>query len=275
MAMLMFITIFEISNLGSLVSQNGPMPKNLYTDFLTSKKELSKRFAVLIDPDKMENSKLDKTISNALESGIDYFFIGGSLVVEDNLDYVLETIKDSTSIPTILFPGNTYQINERADAIFFLSVISGRNPELLIGQHVLVAPMLKKMDLEVIPTGYMIIDGGRPTTVSYMSNTLPIPNDRDDIAVCAAMAGEMMGLKMLYMDAGSGAKISITESMIEAVNQSVSIPIIAGGGITTPEKAAAICKAGADVIVVGNAIEKDPVVTSEIAHAIHSVEPVQ
>jgi putative glycerol-1-phosphate prenyltransferase len=148
-------------------------------------------------------------------------------------------------------------------------MISSRNPELLIGAHVVSAPMVKASGLEVISTGYMVVDGGVPTTVSYMSNSSPLPNDKDDIAVCTALAGEMQGKQVLYMDAGSGARIPISERMIKSVSMHTSIPLIVGGGITDPEKAYLNCQAGADVIVVGNAIEKDSNLIKEMADAIH------
>jgi phosphoglycerol geranylgeranyltransferase len=150
-------------------------------------------------------------------------------------------------------------------------LISGRNPELLIGQHVISAPFVKKSGLEIMPTGYMVVDGGAPTTVSYISNATPIPADKNEIAMCTAMAGEMLGMKLIYMDAGSGAKRAITEHMIEKVAKHIEIPLIVGGGITEPEKAYLNCKAGADVIVVGNAIEKDVSLIKEISNAVHSV----
>ena len=182
---------------------------------------------------------------------------------------VITVIKANCTIPVILFPGSTLQINEKADALFFLSLISGRNAELLIGQHVTVAPYLKNSSLQILPTGYMLIDGGAPTTVSYISNTLPIPANKPDIAICTALAGQMLGLQLIYMDAGSGAKNPISEKMIHAVSSQISIPLIVGGGITTPEKAAANCLAGADIIVVGNAIEKDPALILSVSNAIH------
>jgi putative glycerol-1-phosphate prenyltransferase len=154
-------------------------------------------------------------------------------------------------------------------------LISGRNPELLIGQHVISAPFVKKSGLEIMPTGYMVIDGGAPTTVSYISNATPIPADKNDIAMCTAMAGEMLGMKLIYMDAGSGAKRPISESMIQSVASQVELPIIIGGGITEPEKAYLNCKAGADVIVVGNAIEKDASLIKEMSAAVHSDSKVR
>jgi putative glycerol-1-phosphate prenyltransferase len=162
------------------------------------------------------------------------------------------------------------QISGYADAILFLSLISGRNPDLLIGNQVLAAPLLKSGNLEVISTGYILVDPGHPTSVSYMSNTLPIPYDKPDIAVCTAMAGELIGMKLIYMDAGSGARSPISKTMIEAVSKSVALPLIVGGGIRSPEKAMELCLAGADVIVVGNAIEKDPALLNELADAVHS-----
>ncbi|HRF19913.1 MAG TPA: geranylgeranylglyceryl/heptaprenylglyceryl phosphate synthase, partial [Chitinophagaceae bacterium] len=145
------------------------------------------------------------------------------------------------------------------------------NPELLIGQHVVSAPFVKQSGLEIMPTGYIVIDGGAPTTVSYISNAAPVPADKNEIAMCTAMAGEMLGMKLIYMDAGSGAKRPITESMIKAVADSIEAPLIIGGGIITPEKAYLNCKAGADVIVVGNAIEKDASLIKEMSDAVHSV----
>jgi putative glycerol-1-phosphate prenyltransferase len=171
----------------------------------------------------------------------------------------------------ILFPGSPSQISRYADALLYLSLISGRNADLLIGQHVISAPFVKKSGLEIISTGYMVIDGGAPTTVSYISNASPIPADKADIALCTAMAGEMLGMKTIYMDSGSGAKKAISEEMISAVAASIDIPLIVGGGIRDAEKAYLNCKAGADVIVIGNAIEKDPSLIKEMAAAIHSV----
>ncbi|MBC8173742.1 MAG: geranylgeranylglyceryl/heptaprenylglyceryl phosphate synthase, partial [Chitinophagales bacterium] len=167
--------------------------------------------------------------------------------------------------------GSIQQVNPHADALLFLSLISGRNPELLIGNHVLAAPYVKKSGIEAISTGYILIDGGAPTTVSYISNTTPIPHDKTEIAVCTAMAGELLGMQLIYMDAGSGAKRSISPAMITSVKKNITLPLVIGGGIRTPETAYALSHAGADVIVVGNAIEKDASLIKEISFAIHSV----
>ncbi len=226
---------------------------------------------VLIDPDKVNDSSLESTIALAAEARVDYFFVGGSLVVSSYLDECVQLIKKSCTIPVILFPGSPGQLSRYADALLYLSLISGRNPELLIGQHVISAPMVKKSGLEIMPTGYMVVDGGAPTTVSYISNASPIPANKEEIAVCTAMAGEMLGMKLIYMDAGSGAQKPISEHMIGAVSRSIEVPLIVGGGITDPEKAYLNCRHGADVIVVGNAIEKDPSLIREVAAAVHSV----
>ncbi|MGI8637783.1 MAG: geranylgeranylglyceryl/heptaprenylglyceryl phosphate synthase, partial [Segetibacter sp.] len=191
--------------------------------------------------------------------------------ISNNLDECIQQIKSSCNIPVVLFPGSPAQISKYADALLYLSLVSGRNAELLIGQHVVSAPFVKKSGLEIMPTGYMVIDGGAPTTVSYISNATPIPSDKNEIALCTAMASEMLGMKLIYMDAGSGAKRSITESMISMVSANIEVPLIVGGGIADPEKAYRNCKAGADVIVIGNAIEKDPLLIKEMATAVHSL----
>jgi len=178
-------------------------------------------------------------------------------------------VKKETDIPVILFPGSPSQVSRYADALLYLSLISGRNPELLIGQHVISAPIVRQSGLEIMSTGYMVIDGGAPTTVSYISNASPIPHDKNEIAVCTAMAGEMLGMKLIYMDAGSGARRPISEAMISAVASHIDIPLVIGGGISSPEKAYLNCKAGADVIVVGNAIEKEISLLREMSDAVH------
>lgn len=245
------------------------MKHRLYDIFIERKKKAQKSFAVLIDPDMVSKPYLDRLIALSIEARVDYFLVGGSLVVCSNLDEWVQYIKSRCSIPLILFPGSPSQVSKHADALLYLSLISGRNPELLIGQHVISAPAVKASGLEIMPTGYMVIDGGAPTTVSYISNASPIPADKNDIALCTAMAGEMLGMKLIYMDAGSGARRPISESMIEKVSSHIEVPLIIGGGIIEPEKAFRNCQAGADVIVVGNAIEKDPQLIKEIAAAIH------
>lgn len=247
------------------------MTNRIYQSLLERKAKGQKSFAVLIDPDKVTVEKIDELTSLAISAGVDYLLVGGSLVISNRLDEVVQQIKNNCDIPVILFPGSPSQLTRYADALLYLSLISGRNPELLIGQHVISAPFVKQSGLEIMSTGYMVIDGGAPTTVSYISNATPIPADKNEIAMCTAMAGEMLGMKLIYMDSGSGAKRPITESMIESVARIIEVPLVIGGGITDPEKAYRNCKAGADVIVIGNAIEKDASLIREMSTAIHSV----
>ena len=251
------------------------MNNAIYHKITEKKAQKRKSFVVLIDPDKTSLKNADTLLQQCASAKVDFLFVGGSLVVSDHIDELLQHIKRESNIPVILFPGSPSQVSSYADALLYLSLISGRNPELLIGQHVISAPLVKKSGLEVISTGYMVIDGGAPTTVSYISNASPIPADKSEIAVCTAMAGEMLGMKLIYMDAGSGAKTPITEAMISSVSAKISIPLIIGGGITDPEKAYRNCKAGADLIVVGNAIEKDPKLIQEISAAIHASQTAQ
>lgn len=250
------------------------MVNRIYNSLVERKQQGKKSFAVLIDPDKVNDDKMGHLIKLALEARVDYFLVGGSLVISNYLDECVQFIKKSCNIPVILFPGSPSQVSKYADALLYLSLISGRNPELLIGQHVVSAPVVKQSRLEIMSTGYMVIDGGAPTTVSYISNATPLPADKNEIAMCTAMAGEMLGMSLIYMDAGSGAKRPITESMIEKVAGTIEVPLIIGGGITEPEKAYLNCKAGADVIVVGNAIEKDESLIKEMAAAVHSVPSI-
>ena len=209
-------------------------------DSLMEKSKLGKKsIAVLIDPDKIEDSNRLRYLINLVnENCVDYFLVGGSLVTSTNLSEVIAQIKGSVAIPVLIFPGSSIQIDPGADAILFLSLISGRNPDLLIGQHVIAAPILKNTNLEIIPTGYLLINSGKTTSVAYISNTTPIPDDKYSLAACTAMAGEMLGLKLMYLDAGSGAEKEVGPRMISTVRKSISAPLVVGGGIDTPRKAA-------------------------------------
>ena len=244
---------------------------SIYNKIISDKKANKKSFALLIDPDKQNLTQLLTIINKAEKAKVDYFFVGGSLLTYDSLDTCLKTIKNNSTIPVVLFPGNAMQVNDKADGILFLSLISGRNAEMLIGKQVITAPILKQSSLEVLPTGYILVDSGRPTTASYMSNTTPIPADKDTVSACTAMAGEMLGLKLIFMDGGSGAENPISEQMIATVSESIDAPLIIGGGINCGEKALENCKAGADIIVVGNAIEKNEDLITEISSAIHQL----
>jgi len=246
------------------------MMGKVYNNIVESKSQKKKSFALLVDPDKTSLAKADQLIEHCISKSVDLIFVGGSLMVSNHMEDLVQHFKKECDIPVLLFPGSPSQVTPYADALLYLSLISGRNPELLIGQHVISAPTVKKSGLEVISTGYMLIDGGAPTTVSYISNTIPLPADKNEIAFCTAWAGEMLGMKLIYMDAGSGARNAIPESMVSAVAQRIEIPLIIGGGIRTGEKAYNICKAGADIIVVGNAIEKEPALIQEISEAVHA-----
>ncbi len=230
-----------------------------------------KSIAVLVDPDKADDpARLRHLIDLANENCIDFFFVGGSLITRSNLPQVIQTIKENMSIPVVLFPGSSQQIDPAADAILFLSLISGRNPDLLIGQHVQAAPLLRTYRMEVLPTGYMLINSGKLSSVAYISNTLPIPDDKYDLAACTALAGEMLGLKLIYLDAGSGAERAISPRMIAAVRKTIQLPLIVGGGINSSDKAQAALEAGADMIVIGNALEKEPDLLTEISERVYA-----
>jgi phosphoglycerol geranylgeranyltransferase len=247
------------------------MKQSIYESMLAKKKKGQRSIAVLIDPDNVNAARIDELTGLAISAGVDYLLVGGSLVISNHLDEVVQHIRRNCTIPVILFPGTPSQVSRYADGLLYLSLISGRNPELLIGQHVISAPAVRQSGLEIISTGYMVIDGGAPTTVSYISNATPIPADKNEIALCTAMAGEMLGMKLIYMDAGSGARHPIREEMIACVASHIDIPLVVGGGIRDPEKAYRNCKAGANMIVVGNAIEKDASLIREMAAAVHSL----
>lgn len=223
-----------------------------------AKQARKKQVAVLIDPDNQSAEDLKSLVTQADAAGVAFFFVGGSLLVTDELETTLRAVKSWTNKPVLIFPGSPMQVNDQADAILLLSLISGRNPEMLIGHHVLAAPLLKRSQLEIIPTGYMLIDGGKQTTASFMSGTTPIPANKPDIAMATAMAGEMLGLKIIYMDAGSGAENPVQPEVIKWVSRSIEAPIIVGGGITTRAALESALSSGADVVVVGNVLERDP-----------------
>ena len=225
-----------------------------------------KLFTLLIDPDQHTTESLTNLSKNADESGVDLIFVGGSLLNND-IDKSFDLIKKNTNIPTLLFPGSLLQITNKADGILLLSLISVRNPDLLIGNHVIASARIKRSNLEVLPTGYILIEGGKSTSVEYMSNTKPIPAEKIDIAIATAMAGEMLGLKYIYLEAGSGAKTSINIKIIKGVKENINIPLIVGGGIKTPNDVKSAVHAGADIIVVGNAIEQNPEILPKLVKA--------
>ncbi|MBP6389817.1 MAG: geranylgeranylglyceryl/heptaprenylglyceryl phosphate synthase [Flavobacteriales bacterium] len=229
-----------------------------------------KLLAVLIDPDfGQDEALLERTVQNACMAKADLIFVGGSLLTSAAFDRCVRLVKQWSDRPVVLFPGSPAQLSAHADAVLFLSLISGRNPELLIGHHVTAGPTVRALGLEAIPTGYMLVDGGKPSTVSYVSQTIPIPHDKPGIAAATAIAGELLGLRTIYMDTGSGALRTVSPEMIAAVRASVQAPIIIGGGIRDGATARELCEAGADVLVMGTAFEQDPELIFAMSEAVH------
>jgi geranylgeranylglyceryl phosphate synthase family protein len=216
-----------------------------------------KSIALLLDPDKAKGDSLNYILRIAEENHTDYILTGGSLTF-NSIDNLINAVREQCSIPVILFPGNLLQLTHKADKILLLSLISGRNPELLIGNHVLAAPYLKDVREKLIPVGYMLVNSGNKTSVEYISQTDSIPADKPDIAVATAMAGEMLGLRMIYLEAGSGATNPVPVGLVKAVRENVTIPLAVGGGINNGKEIEAIFNAGADLIILGNGCEKNP-----------------
>jgi len=250
------------------------MTRNIYEKLIESKRLGGKQFAILIDPDKAERDSLLHLTDLAESVDVDFIFIGGSTLLRDNISECVSTVKSNCSIPIVLFPGSNKQIDANADALLLLSLISGRNAEWLINQHVEAAFHIKQSGLEVIPTGYILIDGGRETSVTYVSQTRPIPSNQTEIAAATALAGQQLGLKLIYMDAGSGALKPVSSKMIKAVKAEIDLPLIVGGGIDSEAKARKACEAGADLIVVGNALEKEPTLLHKLATVVHGFAEV-
>lgn len=247
----------------------------VFQKLLAARKEKGAGFLLLVDPDKYAIADLLRLVELATSCGADAILIGGSVMLSHRLDDYIQQIKLVTTLPVILFPGSVMQVSREADAILFLSLVSGRNPELLIGGHVVVSPVIKAYNLEAISTAYMLVESGRQTSASFISNTMPLPRHKPDIAAVHALAAEYMGMKTVYLEAGSGADQSVPEEMIAAVRKTVEMPIIVGGGIRTPTEAYAKVKAGADFVVVGNAFEarRDEHYLREMIDAVHTKLP--
>jgi len=227
---------------------------------------------ILIDPDKIGDADLPAFVRTATEAGADGFLVGGSLMMTNEFEQTLGIVKRNTTLPVLIFPGSLFQVSSLADAILFLVLISGRNPEHLIGNQVLAAPIIRNMGLEAVSTGYMLVDTGKMTSAEFMSNTKPIPAHKPDIAVAHALAAEIIGMKCLYLDAGSGADAPVPEAMIRAIAGRCGLPLFVGGGIRTPEDAAARVRAGASFVVTGTVLEErgEPRTIRAFAQAIHS-----
>ncbi len=231
--------------------------KNLYSQIIKAKTNNQKLLAILLDPDKLVLENLDLLISKINQSPASHIFIGGSLVTTTIIDELIVKIKQNCNLPIVLFPGNPSQISDKADAILFLSLISGRNPDFLIEHQVKAAPILKQTQLEIISTGYILIESGNETAVERISKTKPLDRNNLDLALATAQAGEMLGNKLIYLEAGSGAKQVVPLEMIELVSQNIEIPLLVGGGIVDLQGIQNAYHAGADLVIIGTAFEND------------------
>ena len=230
---------------------------NIYTYLLKTIEQKGAAYLILLDPDKLHSDKLESFISKCNKADVDGFLIGGSLMLNDDFEGFIKHVKNLTQLPLIIFPGAINQVSAFADAILFLSVVSGRNPEHLIGKHVLSAPIIRQKKLEPISTGYILIESGTPTTAQYMSGSMPIPRDKPEIAAATALASEYLGMKLVYLEAGSGAHQTVPNEMVKAVSSVCSIPVIVGGGINSPITAKEKVDNGAKIIVTGNFFENE------------------
>lgn len=229
----------------------------IYNHLLNTIKEKGAAYLVLLDPDKLPEDKLGVFLKHCEKSGVDGFLVGGSLMVNGDFESFVEKVKINTNLPSIIFPGSITQISSFADAILFLSVVSGRNPEHLIGKHVLAAPSIKKSGIEPISTAYILVESGSTTTAVYMSGSLPVPRNKPEIAAATALASEYLGMKLIYLEAGSGADNSVPNEMVKAVSTQCTIPVVVGGGIRNPQTAREKVENGASIIVTGNYFEDE------------------
>jgi phosphoglycerol geranylgeranyltransferase len=235
-----------------------------------------KGFAVLLDPEKTEPNEVTEISQLALQAGVDYFLLGGSTLQNGkNTDLLARCIRNACNIPVILFPGSVNQVSKYANAILFMSLISGRNADYLIGKQVEAAPMVKSAGLETISTGYMLIDGGHVTSVNYVSQTIPLPADNPELAQKTALAGKMLGLSVFYLDAGSGATNPVSPAIIKAVKEEVKSPLIVGGGIRSCMEAERAFHAGADIVVIGNLFESNPLQMPEFGKLVREINHSQ
>jgi len=232
--------------------------KTVYQDILQAKSERKKLLAILLDPDKIKWDELLVLFKKIESSNATHIFVGGSTVEKHLTDKLVEALKSHIShLPVVLFPGDFTQITDKADAILFLSLLSGRNPEYLIGQHIKSVSVLEKTNLEIIPTSYILVDGGKQTAVSRVSETKPIDQNDVELITNTAKAGEYLGHKLIYLEAGSGANIPVSEKIINNVTKNLSIPLIVGGGIRTQKQMDLAYKNGADLVVIGTAFEEN------------------
>jgi putative glycerol-1-phosphate prenyltransferase len=246
---------------------------SVFDKLLQTKDQKGAGYWVLLDPDKQPEDRLPAFLEKAQKACVDSILVGGSLLLNSDLDEFVHTVKQYCGeIPVILFPGSVHQISKKADALLFLSLISGRDAQQIVGSQVLAAPIIHKNNLEAISTAYMIIDSGQPTSAQFMSGTIPLPRNKPEIVVAHALAAQYMGFKFIYLEGGSGAEMSVPVEIIRAVTQTIDIPVIVGGGIRTPQEAAEKVQAGASFIVTGNVLEKsnDSNLLHSLSQAIHS-----
>ena len=247
------------------------MNSKIYNHLLSVRKKKGAGYIVLIDPDKKSENDLQEKVKSINDSGVDAIFVGGSLMMDSRCSDRVAQIKSLAEIPVIFFPGGISQLNSHYDAILFMSIISGRNPHYLIGEQVIAAPIINDLGIEVIPTGYLLLDGGSNSAVQFMSGTAPIPMDKPDISIAHALAAQYLGKQLIYLEAGSGAKQAVTNELIKGVFEQVDIPLIVGGGIRTPEVAREKVESGASFVVTGTIIEENNNgnILKNFAEAVH------
>ena len=231
-------------------------------------------FAILIDPGKLPLEAIQDLINIANDCVVDFIFVGGSSCPVKVFNETITFLKNTQNRPVIIFPGSEMQVSESADALLLLSLISGRNPELLIGKHVEAAKHLTEIGLEVIPTGYILIESGKPTTVEQVSETKSLSRENSDLALSTALAGQLLGMQLIYLEAGSGAENHVPIETIRLVSSRLNIPIIVGGGITDADKLQHVINAGADLVVVGNALEKDPQLLIQFSQVLQQYQSI-
>ncbi|MCX5800352.1 MAG: geranylgeranylglyceryl/heptaprenylglyceryl phosphate synthase [Candidatus Eisenbacteria bacterium] len=246
----------------------------VFESLLSASSRKGSEFLVLVDPDRVSPDKVTDFADSCAQAGVDAFLVGGSLTFSGRLDELISSIKKAAGLPVILFPGNAYQISREADAILFLSMLTCRNADFLVGEHVKAAPLIHRWSLEVIPTAYLLVESGPLTSVQFVTQSLPLPRGKIDLAVAHALAGKYMGMKLIFLEAGSGARYAVPHEMVEAVSSATALPVVVGGGIRTAEEAGRLARAGAKFVVVGNALEecKELSLLEEISSAVHFLE---
>lgn len=249
---------------------------SIYNHLLNTIQLKGAAYLILLDPDKLPALRLPGFLKHCEKSGVDGFLIGGSLMMSNNFESFIKVVKENSELPAIIFPGGVNQVSPVADAILFLSVVSGRNADHLIGKHVIAAPLIKKAGIEPISTGYILVESGQTTTAVYMSGSMPVPRNKPEIAAATALASEYLGMKLIYLEAGSGAIESVPDEMVKAVSDVCKIPVIVGGGIKTPQAARNKVENGAGIIVTGNFFENENNwdMIRDFANAVHIKNPV-